>query len=134
MNVCAALALALAALVTSDQVASPALALALAQRPGRPHALAPATSLRKLTCAQVTKGLPVYVTGARGSPRLSRVDGELIAILAISQRWLGSHISDPHFHMRTRGTHAYHAFPAARATRTPSPAYACGGCHQRVSS
>ena len=31
-------------------------------------------------------------------------------------------------------THAYHAFPAARATRTPSPAYACGGCHQRVSS
>ena len=65
---------------------------------------------------------------------LSRVDGELIAILAISQRWLGSHISDPHFHMRTRGTHAYHAFPAARATRTPSPAYACGGCYQRVSS
>ena len=36
--------------------------------------------------------------------------------------WLGSHISDPHFHMRTRGAHAYHAFPAARATRTPSPA------------
>ena len=36
--------------------------------------------------------------------------------------------------MRTRGTHAYHAFPAARATRTPSPAYACGGCYQRVSS
>ena len=83
---------------------------------------------------EVTKGLPVCVTGARGSPRLSRVDGELIASLAISQRWLGSHISDPHFHMRTRGTHAYHAFPAARATRTPSPAYACGGCHQRVSS
>ena len=83
---------------------------------------------------ELTKGLPVCVTGARGSPRLSRVDGELIAILAISQRWLGSHISDLHFHMRTRGTHAYHAFPAARATRTPSPAYACGGCHQRVSS
>ena len=31
-------------------------------------------------------------------------------------------------------THAYTAFPAARATRTPSPAYACGGCYQRVSS
>ena len=44
----------------------------------------------------VTKGLPVCVTGAHGSPRLSRVDGELIASLAISQRWLGSHISDPH--------------------------------------
>ena len=29
---------------------------------------------------RVTKGLPVCVTGARGSPRLSRVDGELIAI------------------------------------------------------
>ena len=29
----------------------------------------------------LTKGLPVCVTGARGSPRLSRVDGELIAIL-----------------------------------------------------
>ena len=83
---------------------------------------------------RVTKDLPVYVTGTRGSPRLSRTERELIAILAISQRWLGSHISDPHFHMRTRGTHAYHAFPAARATRTPSPAYACGGCHQRVSS
>ena len=26
------------------------------------------------------------------------------------------------------------AFPAARATRTPLPAYACGGCYQRVSS
>ena len=37
----------------------------------------------------------------------------------------GGHISDPHFHMRTTGAHAYHAFPAARATRTPSPAYAC---------
>ena len=31
-------------------------------------------------------------------------------------------------------THAYTAFPAARATRTPSPAYACGGCYQRVTS
>ena len=31
-------------------------------------------------------------------------------------------------------THAYTAFPAARSARTPSPAYACGGCYQRVSS
>ena len=31
-------------------------------------------------------------------------------------------------------THAYTAFPAARSARTPSPAYACGGYYQRVSS
>ena len=31
-------------------------------------------------------------------------------------------------------THAYTAFPAPRSARTPSPAYACGGCYQRVSS
>ena len=111
----------------------------------RPVACRPSIRLRRVPAGRrllqrterstdLTKGLPVCVTGARGSPRLSRVDGELIASLAISQRWLASHISDPHFHMRTRGTYAYHAFPAARATRTPSPAYACGGCHQRVSS
>ena len=70
--------------------------------------------------------------GAR--TRTHELIGANRSLLAISQRWLDSHISDPHFHMRTRGAHAYHAFPAARATRTPSPAYACGGCHHRVSS
>ena len=50
----------------------------------------------------------------------------------------GCHISDPHIPMRTLSACVYcilnTAFPAARATRTPSPAYACGGCYQRVSS
>ena len=45
---------------------------------------------------------------------------ENLLLIAISQRWLASHISDPHFHMRNRVAHAYHAFPAARA-RYPHP-------------
>ena len=39
----------------------------------------------------ITKGLPVCVTGAGGSPRLSRVDGELIAISYLTKMaWRGS--------------------------------------------
>ena len=51
----------------------------------------------------VTKGLPVYVTGARGSPRLSRVDGELIAI-----SYLTKMACQPH--LRSAFPHAYQGY------------------------
>ena len=51
----------------------------------------------------LTKGLPVYVTGARGSPRLSRVDGELIAI-----SYLTKMACQPH--LRSAFPHAYQGY------------------------
>ena len=51
----------------------------------------------------VTKGLPVCVTGARGSPRLSRVDGELIAI-----SYLTKMACQPH--LRSAFPHAYQGY------------------------